>query len=129
MQRTAIGLVMVLLLLFLSNGLGGCVLVAAGAGVGGAAYALGDTEEILSATPDEVADATAKAFKALELKTISKSASRLDGEIIARTSDDQKVAVRVKRQGDNASRASVRVGIFGDESRQRRILDEIKRRL
>ena len=126
MSQAAKSLVLVLIALALSMAQGGCIVLAAGAGAGTAAYVIGDLEEVVSASPQQLAQASAEALEALELTLISKTASNLEAEVIGRTSDDKKITIKIKRVGDTASSVSVRVGAFGDKERNRQILDEIK---
>jgi hypothetical protein len=107
---------------------GGCLVVAAGAGAGGAAYVMGDVEDVLSAPIEKVTEASVKALESLELTVISKTASGLEAKVIGRTSDDKKITISMKREAEKSTKISVRVG-FRDTGRSQQILDEIKKRL
>ncbi len=121
------GLILFLLLLSLS----GCALLAVGAGgaagVGGAAYVLGDLETTLQHEPQEIAAATEKAFDNLGIKHIETKSSKLHSRVIGRTTNDKKVTVESKIKDSPSSAISIRVGLFGDEEISRRILEQIKR--
>jgi hypothetical protein len=120
---------MVVVLSGLSMTAGGCLLAAAGAGAGGAVYVMGDVEEVLSAPTEKVAKASVKALEALKLTVVSEAASALEGKVIGWTSDDKKITITMKREGDKSTKISIRIGTFGDEARSLQILDEIKKRL
>jgi hypothetical protein len=102
---------------------------AAGAGVAGTAYVLGDLEAQLEADPPAVAKATDRALDALQIRRISNSSSGLDAVIVGRTGADKKVTVKVKGAGEGRSKISIRVGAFGDESMSREILRRIEKEL
>ncbi len=46
----------------------------------------------------------------------------------ARGAGDKKIRVKVKKQSDTVTEIRIRVGMFGDESMSRQILDRIKKR-
>jgi hypothetical protein len=102
---------------------------AAGAGVAGAAYALGDLEAHLEADPPAVAKAAERALNALQIRVISNAVSGLDARLVGRTGADRKVTVKVKGAGEGRSEISIRVGAFGDETMSRSILRRIEKEL
>lgn len=109
----------------------GCFVVAAAAGTGAAvAYVRGDLESTVNGTPQQVADA-AKTALADDMKLVVTScrASTIDGQLIARTSDDTKIDLTIKAEGDHASKLSIRVGVFGDQELSATILAKVKNRL
>jgi len=118
---------------FLVVTLTGCaaLLVAAGVGAGaaGVAYVKGDLESELNANPDEVARAAEQAFEDLGIRKISSGSSTLDAEVVGRTGLDDKVLVKVESQGEGRSKMRIRIGVFGDEMKSRRIHDAIIKRL
>ena len=65
----------------------------------------------------------------MDLTIISRNASGLEGQVVARTSDDKKISVNIKRQADNVCKVFVRVGTFGNEAIQNQILAAIMKRL
>ena len=107
----------------------GCLLAAAGAGAGGVFYAKGDLETRLSATPSQIAAATEKAFKELQITKTSIASSKLDAAILGRTATDKKVTVNSKAESDKLSTISIRVGTFGDKDLSQLIFDKIKKNL
>ncbi|MCI0364968.1 MAG: DUF3568 domain-containing protein [Phycisphaerales bacterium] len=108
----------------------GCLAVAAAGGAaGGVMYAKGDLETNLDASVDQVAQAAKAAVEELGLTVLSSHASSLDGEIIARTAQDKKVTIKVRKVTDTTSHISIRVSVFGDQAMSQTILDKIKARL
>jgi len=110
--------------------LSGCLLAAAGAaGAVGVAYAKGDLTATLEANPQQVVDATNEAFEQMDIVQVGSNATAVDGQVTGRTAGDDRIVVNVKSEGASASRISIRVGTFGDETLSRQILDKIKANL
>ena len=108
----------------------GCLIAAAAAGTaGGVMYVKGDSYETVEGTPKDVTRAAVDAAKEMELVLVSNAATSVDGKVVARTAGDAKVVVVAKRQGDNATSVSVRVGNFGDQVLQGNLLNRIKKNL
>jgi len=111
----------------------GCTLLvvgaAAGAGAAGVAYARGDLEATLPNIPEEIEQASQKAFHELKIKQISSDSSALDARIVGRTATDKKITIKAKTVDSNLTKISIRVGTFGDEQLSRRIYDTIKKYL
>lgn len=108
----------------------GCLLAAAAGGTAATvAYVRGDTEAVLDATPDAVADASKAAFDDLKVMVLSAEASRLDGKVVGRTARDVKLIVVAKATGGSTSHVSVRAGTFGDSALQFAVLEKIKENL
>jgi hypothetical protein len=108
----------------------GCLLVAAAAATGGTvAYVKGKSVNTVDGNPKQVAQATEKAFKEMDMVIISNQSSTADAEIVARTARDVKIDVVAKSESDKLSTVFVRVGTFGDEALQNRVLDKIKANL
>jgi hypothetical protein len=108
----------------------GCLLIAAGAATGGTvAYLKGDSEILMDGTPSQVASAAEKSAKDLGLHVVSNQSSELDSKVITRTADDVRVVVYAKAQGEKVSRVYVRMGVFGDDAMQQRMIEKIKANL
>ena len=120
-----------LVLLLLAGSLSGCTLLAVGAGgaagVGGAAYILGDLEATLQHPPQDIAAASEKAFDHLGIKHIETKSSKIHSRVVGRTTSDKKVTVETKLKDGGLSETSIRVGLFGDEEVSRSILKQIER--
>ena len=104
--------------------------MAVGAGVGGAVlYSESDVEAVIHAQPPAVVAAAESALGEMDVVILGQSSSELDGVLTARTAQDKKVTIKVKRQTDKTSTVSIRVGTFGNEPLSRNILDRMKKRL
>jgi len=110
----------------------GCLLLFAGAAAGtgvGVAHVTGKTVNTVDGNPKQIAAATEKAFKDLDIALVSNSSSSIDAEVIGRTARDDKIDVVAKSQSDKVREVFVRVGFFGDDPMQGQILDRIKANL
>jgi hypothetical protein len=117
-----------LLLLVLSQS--GCLIAAAAAGTGaGMAYVKGKTTDVLDASPRAVADATEMAMKDLDVAHISTNRADSECTIIGRTGKDAEVHVTARAQTDRTTQVFIRVGVFGDEVLQARIIERIRANL
>ena len=126
-RRSTLGLIAILAALPV---LSGCLVLAVGAaGAGGAFYLTGDLEATIEARPEQIIAATEKAFREMDFATVSASASEVDGKAIARTATDKKITVTTKFKSEKTSKLSIRIGIFGDETLSRMILEKIKKNL
>lgn len=107
---------------------GGCLALAVGAATGVGAYAyingeLKDTEEV----PLDRAYAAAKtAIAQLEFATVRDSKDALQARLTARQADDTDIHIALDSKGDKLTEIRIRVGVFGDESRSRLVMDKIK---
>jgi len=117
-------------LLGVSLSLSGCLVVAAaGAAAGGVAYVSGDLEGTLSANPPQAIAAVERAVEGLGLAKVSSASTDLDGQVVARTAQDKKVTIGVKKTSDGVSSVSIRIGTFGDEAMSVQIYERIKSEL
>lgn len=104
----------------------GCVVAAVGIGAAGTiAYVRGDLEAIESHSLDKVYEAAVKALDELELNVISKSKDALTATINARDAQDKKVKITLKKTAEQATKISIRIGTFGDETKSRLIYQKI----
>lgn len=90
---------------------------------------VGTYEMQLKATPPEIVAAAEDAMKELELEVDESRSSQLDGIVTAKTAQGQEIKVSVKREGDDDSRISVRVGALGDAGISNTILEKTKKKL
>jgi hypothetical protein len=109
--------------------LAGCVLAAAGAGVGAVAYARGELEASLAGDYDTVVEAARGAVADLEFARISETKDALKAVLVSRTAMDKKVEIALANSGKKLTSIKIRVGILGDEQLSLAILDKIKARL
>lgn len=108
----------------------GCIAVAAaGAGAGTVAYIRGELDASLSNNLDVVDGATNRAIEQLRFAKISESADAIARVITLRTAEDKKIEVKLTRTSDAVTRVRIRVGIFGDETLSRMLLEKIQANL
>jgi hypothetical protein len=123
------GVLLVILLVSAAVSVGGCVaaVVAAGAGAAGTvAYMGGDLEAVESRSLADVYEATLKAVEQLELSTTRESKDALSAVIIARDAQDKKVTIKLRASTEETTKISIRVGVFGDETKSRLIYQKIR---
>jgi low affinity Fe/Cu permease len=107
----------------------GCLAVAVGAGAGTVAYLRGDLEALEAKDIDAVYVAAKKAVKQLDLIVSSDAKDALSAEIVVRDAQNKKIAIKLKSTTEGATQISIRVGIFGSETKSRIIYDQIKKNL
>jgi len=108
----------------------GCMTVAlVGAGAGTVMYAKGDLETVLSNDINSAYEATQKSVKQLELNVSSKVKDELTAKIVARDAQDKKITIRLASTAENTTKISIRVGLFGDETKSRLIYEQIQKNL
>jgi hypothetical protein len=128
MKKTHIALVV--LLAGVAIGASGCLLVAVGAGAAGTvAYVKGELEATLDAGMDKSYDATLKALDQLQIVPTQKLKDSLSAEIIARTSDDTKITIKLARVDEKITKMTIRVGVFGDQAQSTAIYERVKQNL
>jgi hypothetical protein len=111
---------------------GGCLAVAVGAGAAGTvAYMRGDMEAEEPYGIEQTYAATKEAVEELGLKIIQGETGQdaLAARVTARDSSDKKVEVRLKAITSNATKLSIRVGTFGDNTKTHRIYSTIREHL
>ena len=107
----------------------GCVVAAVGAGAGTMAYIKGDLEVVESKNIDAVYEATEKAVEQLGLNVNKKTKDAMSATIVARDAQDKKVTIKLKATTENTTKISIRVGIFGSETKSRLIYEQIRENL
>jgi hypothetical protein len=108
----------------------GCLVAAVGLGAAGTiAYVRGDLEAVESQKLDILYNATLKALDELELKVTTKSKDALSAMIVARDSQDKKITIKLKAVAEEATKLSIRVGVFGSEAKSRLLYQEIHEKL
>ena len=104
----------------------GCVVAAVGLGAAGTvAYVRGDLQVVESASIDEVYEATLKALNELELLPTRKTKDALGAEIVTYDAQDKKIVIRLKSEADGSTKISIRIGVFGSETKSRLIYQKI----
>lgn len=105
----------------------GCALALVGAGAAGTvAYIKGDFESVEPYTVNEVFVAAQAALADLGIARINDEKDALSAQITARDAADKKVSVRIKYLTDATSELSIRVSVFGDESKSKKIYLKIR---
>ncbi|MBN2594664.1 MAG: DUF3568 family protein [Sedimentisphaerales bacterium] len=104
----------------------GCVVAAVGLGAAGTiAYVRGDLQAVESESIDDVYEATLKALKELELIPTRKTKDALGAEIITYDAQDKKIMIRLKSATEGTTKLSIRIGVFGSETKSRLIYQKI----
>jgi hypothetical protein len=104
---------------------GGCIVAAVGLGAGTVAYVRGDLQTVESAGIDDVYNASLKAVQELELRVATKSKDALAAEIIAYDAQDKKITIKLKAAAEGTTKLSIRIGVFGSETKSRLIYQKI----
>lgn len=107
----------------------GCVIAAVGAGAGTVAYVRGDLQTVESKSLDDVYEATEKAIKELGLNVTKKAKDAMSATIVARDAQDKKITIKLSASTEETTKLSIRIGVFGSETKSRRIYEEIKKNL
>lgn len=105
----------------------GCLVAAVGAGAGTVAYLRGDLESVEAKDIDTVYAATKKALKQLELHITSDAKDALSAQILARDAQNKKITIKLRSTTENSTKISIRVGMFGSETKSILIHDQIKK--
>ena len=108
----------------------GCVLIAAaGAGAGTIAYIKGEFSAMEAKKLDTAYNATKKALTQLKLSITKDNKDATSATIVARDAEDKKITVRLTEAGDNITKISIRIGVFGDKTKSEQIYQQIKKNL
>ncbi len=122
--------ILILLLISIPVLVQGCVAAAVGAGAAGTvAYVRGDLEAVEPKNINSVYEATLKAMEQLELSVSKKTKDAMSAEIIARDSQDKKITIKLGATAEGTTNLSIRIGMFGSETKSRLIYDQIKKNL
>lgn len=103
----------------------GCVVVAAGGAAGTVAYIRGDLEAVEAKDIETVYKATEKAIEELGLVVSKKTKDALSAKIIARDAQDKKITIKLSATTEETTKLSIRVGMFGKETKSRLIYQKI----
>lgn len=105
----------------------GCVVAAVGLGAAGTiAYVRGDLQAVESESIDEVYEATLKALEELELLPTRKTKDALGAEIDTYDAQDKKIKITLKSAAEGTTKLSIRIGVFGSETKSRLIYQKIR---
>jgi hypothetical protein len=130
-MRAMAGVILVLICMSLM--LQGCLLLAAGAGVGAGAatvaYVKGELKTTYAASLNRTWDATLSALKDLRIDVYSSKKDATEGSIEATKADGTKVKIVLEPAGPDTTSVRIRVGTFGDEESSRVINRQIASKL
>jgi len=73
--------------------------------------------------------AAEKAIKELGLTASRRTKDAMSAEIIARDSQDKKIKIKLSATAEGTTKLTIRVGMFGNETKSRLIYDQIKKNL
>ncbi len=110
----------------------GCAAVLVGgaaAGAGAVAYVRGELKSVEAASLDKTWTATLAAVKDLEFAVTDRSKDGLSAKLSARGSGDRRIQVELAKSGEKMTEVRIRVGVFGNETLSRQVLEKIKSRL
>ncbi len=108
----------------------GCSSLSNGTGAPGrVSYSLGELRSVEEAGLDRTWDAVQKAMEDLEFIITRKQKNTLTATIIARGANDKKIEVNLKKISEGLTKIRVRIGVIGDESLSRQILEKVKQNL
>jgi hypothetical protein len=111
----------------------GCALaligLGVGAGIAGTKYYEGKLTSTREVTPEQVKNATEKAFDALKIKIITSTSNALEAKVTGKTEDDKDVTVSAELQKEGTTEIGIRVGTFGDQPLSEKIYLEMDKNL
>jgi L-fucose isomerase-like protein len=120
------GIFLIILPLLAAVAMSGCLAAAIGAGaVGTVAYIKGDLEVVEVKNIDTVYEATKKALKQLRYSITKESKDLISGVITARDAQDKKVTIKLNSTAEGVTKLSIRVGLFGNETKSTLIYQKI----
>jgi hypothetical protein len=120
-----------LLFVFVSMQMEGCVALVAGgaAGAGTVVYIKGQLDEDINAPVSRVFGASISALKDLGLPLIEERHDRLSAKIKSEFADGSDVWIEIESLTSQSCKITIRVGIMGDEYKSRQILDRIHKHI
>lgn len=109
----------------------GCaaLLIGGGAGAGTVAYLKGELKSTEEASIDKTWQAAQETMKDLEFVITSKEKDTFSAKLIAYRANDKKVEMYLQKASERTTEVKIRVGVFGDESLSRIILESLKKHL
>ena len=121
-----------LVLAGLAVGASGCLAVAVGAGAAGTvAYLAGDLETEVSENIETLYTASRHALEELEVPLIEGKSRKdaLSAILVARDAEDKRIEIKLTSISDTMTELSIRVGVFGDETKSQLIYRQILKNL
>jgi hypothetical protein len=104
----------------------GCMVAVVGAAAAGTVgYVRGDLQAVENAPIDKVYEASLAALDELQIPVVLKSKDALSATITGRDAADKKVTVKLKAATEDTTKLSIRIGVFGSETKSRLIYQKI----
>jgi hypothetical protein len=128
LRKQAVGL---LAIVGLAMTCGGCLLLAAGAGVGAgvgtAQYVRGELSQAYAAPIDNAWEATLAAVSEMKMKPTEKSIDNMDQNrwVKGKTEENRDFDIQLGAMSRDVTNIKIRIGTFGDEAYSRKIQDVI----
>ena len=94
-------------------------------GKGVVAYGHGELSADVTHDLDTVFAASQRALGQLEIVKIDDKKTRVDAQILSRTATDKKIVINLERVTDTLTKLHIKVGVMGDETLSRLILEKI----
>ena len=91
--------------------------------------AVGTYEVFMQGRPDQVVSATQAALKELKIEELSADATKVDGEVRARSAQGKNITIKVATESEGVSKFTVRVGKAGDRTISNAIIDKTRENL
>jgi hypothetical protein len=109
----------------------GCapLIIGGAAGAATMAYVGGELQSSENAPIDKTWNATQQAAANMGFIVTEREKDATQARMVARTSDNKDVTIRLEREAKEITNVRVRVGTFGDEQRSRAIMEEIRSRV
>ena len=107
----------------------GALLLLGGAGTSAIAFATGELHVIENASVGRLDVATGIALETLGYDSIEATREPERVRWSARTAGGDPVEIRLRARGRERARIRIRVGVFGDETRSRLVLEQIRQSL
>ncbi len=108
----------------------GCALLfGAAAGAGGFAYVKGDLQKNFDYPLDRLHKASARALRDLKAVVSSDETDKHSSKIKFTLDGDKSGEINIKSLTEKASKLSIRIGIFGDETLSQMVLNAIMKKI
>jgi hypothetical protein len=110
----------------------GCTVAVVGAAAaagGTVAYVRGDLEAVELRDIGTVYRATLKAVDELELNVTRRTKDVLSAVIVAHDAQDKKITIKLSSTTEKTTKLSIRIGLFGNETKSRLIYQKIRENL
>jgi len=95
----------------------------------GATDTLGVYSTHIDGAPDQVTSAAQKACNDMKLLDVNSTGTKVDGKVTARTAQGSDVAINIEQAGENVSKVTIQVGVTGDETVSKQLVDRIRNHL